>query len=292
MAVERSLGLLASGAALGIALAAAGLLAPDRDRATALPEGAVALVNGAAIRGENFERLVAGLESDTREPANADDRRHVLDRMIDEELLVQRGVELGLTQYDRRVRANLVVAVIAAVTTEAEEREPTARELRDFYAENRDFFTRPGRQRVRQIFFRVANPAEQESASARASEARQRIGAGESFADVRGALGDDEVSPLPDVALPAIKLREYLGPTALRSISSLEVGQVSQPVRSGVGFHLFEVVEREPMRTPALDQIDAQVRAEWTRRRGERALRAYLDELRDRADVSVASPLR
>ena len=39
--------------------------------------------------------------------------QRVLDRMIDEELLGQRGLDLGLVRADRRVRADLVSAVIA-----------------------------------------------------------------------------------------------------------------------------------------------------------------------------------
>ena len=99
------------------------------------------------------------------------------------------------------------------------------------------------------------------------------------------------MSPLPDVLLPATKLREYLGPTALRAAFELEVGEVSQPIRSGTGYHLLQLVERELSRTPDLSEIEEQVRTEWVRRAGDRALREYLDELRDQAEIVVAPQL-
>ena len=42
---------------------------------------------------------------------------------------------------------------------------------------------------------------------------------------------------------------------------------------------------------PPLDEIREEVRAELRRRAGDAALRAYLDELRARADVRVADAL-
>jgi hypothetical protein len=55
-----------------------------------------------------------------------------------------------------------------------------------------------------------------------------------------------------------------------------------------MGFHVLELVEREPDRLPPLDEILEEVRADYRRRRGDRALRSYLDELRRQADVRLA----
>jgi hypothetical protein len=236
-------------------------------------------------------RLVAGLERDTRGVADEKARRHVLDRMIDEEVLVQRGLELGLAESDRRIRANLTAAMIRSILVEVEDQEPSLSELGEFYREHRDFFTQPGRMRVHQIFFRVPTPSEEEAVAERAREVRSRIEPGQALVELRSEYGDPEVSPLPDVLLPAAKLREYLGPTALRAALGLEVGEVSRPIRSGTGYHLLQLVDREPPRTAPLAEIEAQVRSEWRRRAGDRALREYLDRLREEAEIVVAPKL-
>ena len=101
-------------------------------------------------------------------------------------------------------------------------------------------------------------------------------------------LGDPEVAPLPDALLPPAKLREYLGPTAARTVMELDVGAVSDPVRTAAGFRVLEVLEREPTRIPPLAEIEELVRTEVRRRRGDEALRAYLDQLRGRAETRVA----
>jgi hypothetical protein len=135
--------LLALGAALGVVLAAAGLLASGRESSSGIPSDAVARVNGTTIRMADYERTLSALAGDRREGLSADDRRRALDRLVDEELLVQRGLELDLARRDVRVRRDLTAAVVDAVVAGHEDAEPDAAALAAFYAAHRDFFARP-----------------------------------------------------------------------------------------------------------------------------------------------------
>ena len=284
--------LLAIGAGAGIALAATGLVASGVTRGRGLPPGAVARVNGALLRADDYTRSLDALERDRRGGAEPADRRFVLDRLIDEELLVQRGLELGLARQDARVRRDLTAAVIDAVVTEHEDGTPPDAELEAFYRRERDFFARPGRLRVRQLWCRADTAADAPSAEARARAAAASLRAGEDFAGVRARLGDPEIAPLPDALLSPAKLLDHLGPTALRAALELEAGAVSDPVRSATGYHVLQVIEREAEWVPPREEVADEVVAEYRRRRGERALRAYLDGLRARADVEIAPSLR
>lgn len=114
--------------------------------------------------------------------------------------------------------------------------------------------------------------------------------AGEGFAELREALADYEVLLVPDAMLPALKLREYLGPTALKVAMALETGAISEPVRSGMGTHVIQLLDRERAYTPPFEEIREQVAKEWRRKLGDRALRAYLDGLRDDIEVVKALP--
>jgi parvulin-like peptidyl-prolyl isomerase len=279
--------LLVGGAALGAFLAAAGLTAPG---AGGLPPDVVALVNQAPIRTEDYVRMCEAVAGDRRAPLEEADKQHILDRLIEEELLVQRGLTLDLPRLDRRVRADLTQTVIDGIASQDNDREPSDEELRAFYESHRDVFAGPGRLRVRQVFVRVT-AASDPAALARADQAAQRLRAGESVAAVQAALGDPPLAPLPDTLLPPAKLRDYLGPTALRTALELDVGGVSDPVRSGTGYHVMQVIERHSDTAPALDEIRSQVVAEFRRQAGEQALRRYLDDLRGAADVRVREPL-
>jgi len=287
---RRSRQLLALGAAVGLIAAASSLIVPPEGSEAPLPDDAIARVNGTIIQRVDYERLVAALASDKRNPIDDAAREHVLNRMIDEELLVQRGLDLGLAHYDRRVRANLTGNLIDSIVSTAEEREPESGELRAFYQENQDFFTRPGRYRVHQIYMRIPLAADEVAIRARADEAVAAIAEGRPFAEVAATYGDNAISPLPDAELPALKLREYIGPTALDHVLALEVGETSPPLRSGAGLHILRLVAKRPSATPPLDEIEPQIRSEWRRRTGDRALRAYLDQLRAEADIVTRAP--
>jgi len=281
----RPIGMLALGAAAGLVLAAFGLLRGSRS-AEGLPDGAIARVNAAPLWLADYERLVAGVESDTRSVAAEATRRRVLDRMIDEELLVQRGLELGLASSDRRVRSDLSSAVIRSVVVEAEQQVPSTAELEAFFESEIAFFTRPGRIRVQQIFFRVRSPDEDATAASRAADASARLAAGESFDSVRSA-GDPAVSRIPDALLPVTKLRDYIGSAATSAAMKLAVGESSAPLRSDAGYRVLQVVEREEDVVPAFEALEPQIRAEWQRRAGDEALADYLMDLRKRADLVI-----
>jgi len=280
--------LLLLGCAVGIAVAAVGLLRSNESGA-GLPADAIARVNGQVIRRDDFLRILNGVAQDRREGLSPEIGNRVLDRLIDEELLVQRGIELGLARYDTRVRKDLTAAVIESVVADAGDVQPTEAELQSFYRAHQDFFTSPGRVRVRQIWCRAATVAEASGAFERAQQATQRLRAGEDFDSVRSGLADSELAAVPDTMLPLSKLADYLGPTALRTLQGLEPGQVSDPVRSTSGYHVLQLVERQSDAPRSLADIRPQVVQEFRRNTADRALRAYVEDLRSRAQVETAA---
>ena len=275
---------LAIGAALGVAAAAAGLLLSARGEGRALPANAVARVNGQSIPIDEYRRVAYGVAADQRERLSETERRRVVDRLIDEELLLQRGLELGLAHSDHKVRADIVAAVIATAESSASSAEPTPEEIAKFYAENGEMFQVTARARLRQLFFRRPN---RDEAAKIAAEATRRLRAGEPFEKVHASLGDPEVSPIPDALLPPSKLVDYVGPTVLRAALALAPGEVTDPVRSAQGVHVVELVERDtPTRRP-LEEVRGEIVAEIRRRRDEAALRSYLDRLRREASIEI-----
>lgn len=284
--MTRPTALLAFGAAIGLAAAAVGLVSAPRD-ASPLPDDAIAAVNGTPLRRADYERAVEALARDRRGPLGADDERHVLDRLVDEELLVQRAFELGLARRDRRVRTDLVTAMIEAVTNEAEQSEPTDAEVAAFFAEQRDYFATPGRMQVEQVFVRASRDTDAD-ALARARDAAEKLRSGVSADTVQAEAGPGPIAALPSTPLPAAKLREYLGPAAIEALGALAPGGVAEPVRAAGGYHVLRLVAREPGDAPELAAVEPQVRAELRRRAGDTALRRYLDDLRKRAEIELA----
>ena len=280
--------LLFVGAAIGLALATFGLLEPRTGPQT-LPPEAAAQVGERTIRRVDYERVLAGVERDLRNPLDQSIRRLVLDRMIDEELLVQRALELGLAAIDRRVRGELTSGLMDSIVGEADADDASENEVARHFEENVDFFTRPGRLHAQTIYFssRGDGRRQEDSAAERAGRAATRLRAGENASEIESRLGDPQISPLPNGMLPPSKVRDYVGPIVLQTLEALVVGEWSEPIESGGGFYLARVIEREPRIVPAFEQVESLVRQDLKRRRGDQALRDYLDDLRTQTPVAI-----
>jgi len=274
-----------AGALAGVLLAVVSVL---RAPAPVLPDGAVAVVNDVALSRDELLRSLEALAADRRTPLGEADRRFVLERMIDEELLVQRGLELGFARHDRKVRGDLVGAMLAAIAAEADSAVANDATLRRFYEEHREHFAKGARLRVQQVFVDQRSASDPAAGHRRASEASLAWRAGVPADEVRARYGDAEPAPLPDVPLGPAKLQDYLGPTATRTALSLPPGAVSDPVRSSLGWHVLRVLEQAPATTPPFEAIRREVETEWRRRRAEDALKTYLRDLRARARLVVA----
>lgn len=131
---KRARRLLALGAVVGTCLGGISAWRSDAFSAGSLPAETVAQVNGRSVLREEFERAVSLVGGDRREPPSAGDRAVVLERLIDEELLVQHALASGLLEPDassegRSVRDVVVRTMVEAATTEAADREPSEEDL-------------------------------------------------------------------------------------------------------------------------------------------------------------------
>lgn len=240
--------LLACGVSAGMLLALGQLVLPAPD----LPIGAAARVNARLITHEEWERAIAAVAYGRRTPLTDEDRQRILARLVDEELLVQHGLALGLAEHDRRLRGQLVTDVIAATAAGVPDLDDAA--LRRYYEANRDRFVTPPRLRV---------------------------------AALRGD-GAAFVPAVPDTPLPPAKLREYLGPTLVEAALALAPGE-SVTGADGTVVHLLA---REPPVLAPLDSVRDEVQAAARRAAEEEAVRMLLSDLRSAGDVVArgASP--
>jgi hypothetical protein len=130
----RGLVLIAVAVAIGTACATVTNLVADQ---VDVPGGAVAIVNGSRIAEDTFLRSVAALEADTRGRLDGTDRLLVLDKLIDEELLVQGALERGLLRSDRDLRESVTSAMIDIALGDTASGDPGDDELRTLYLAER-----------------------------------------------------------------------------------------------------------------------------------------------------------
>jgi hypothetical protein len=279
---------LALGAAVGIALAVRGVVRPARAALTngALPANAVALVGDAPITQDEYARAVAAVEADRRDHrADAELRRHVLDRLVEEELLVQGALEIGLPTRDARLRGQIATAMLDGVVG-GPAPAPDDATLRAFHASHAASFTRRGRVQIAALFFRG------DGAMARAETARARLMAGEPYAVV-ATESDPIAMPIPSGALPVAKLADYVGPAVTSAVDALAVGGLTPVIAAegGRGAWVARLDARQDGELASFDAVRGEVLAELRREQDDRRLRQWLDRRRGATRVVVREGL-
>lgn len=264
------------GAVAGALVAARGVVRP----APGPPEGVAALIDGRPVLRADLDRALSAVAADRRDGVVPPElRRRVLDRLIDEELLLSRGLALGLPSRDPRVRAELVSAMLDLVARTGDEPPPTEAELRAFHGRDPARFARPAWVHTRAARF-------EGDIAVAARRARLASSSGR-FEDV-AAAADRSPLPLPDGPVPARKLADYLGPEAAALALSLPPGEMSPPIPARSGVWVLLVVDREGAAAPAYDDVRDDVVAAFRRDADERKLRAWLDRQRASSRVVVA----
>ena len=239
-----------AGAVAGALLTLTTLFWPDTQTGPAGP--VAARINGHFITNEDLDLALDAMARDSRNPLSVDASDYALARLIDEELLYQRAIELDLPRNASTIRRSVVIAMIDSILARAD-LEPDEAELRALFAAEPERFTGETMLRV-----------DWQSGS------------------VDGGDMSRPASHPPDRLVGVSDLRRYLGTDLARAALDLAEGDTADIVGVGDRRHRLTMVERRDPGAPVFeDQRDA-VAALWRERREEAALEAYLADLRDR----------
>ncbi len=259
------------GAIAGLVAAAFGILRQTAVSET-LPEYAVASVNGRIIDAEQLRDFA----NDTADVAGG------LQRLVDEELLVQRGVELGMMESDMAVRGALLNSLVASITAEADAADPAEAELQKHLADNAERFSYTSKLHVR------AWETEDEGLAQELVNKLQ--GNIELTEEAQADFGDPQRMPdLPDTLLGAETLQSYLGPAITGAAADMPDGSSAVFARRG-RWLIVQVVASEKTYVTELETIRNRVLLDYRRALADELLTDYVRGLRDRADIQVAKP--
>ena len=163
-------------------------------------------------------------------------------------------------------------------------------EAREYYDENIEQFTEPGTVTMREIMVRVSDgpagalaDAADAAGLARAQEARDRVLAGEDFATVAIAVSDAAskangglIGPL-DESIISEQVAEVL--------DGLQVGDVSEPVRTPVGYQVLQLEARSRPEPRSFEEVQDMIANNVFNDRRTAEYGRFLDELREEADI-------
>jgi peptidyl-prolyl cis-trans isomerase SurA len=328
--------LLISGTFVSTAAQSRGSNFADTQRAASPYQGTVveqivAEVNDQVISKSDYERAERELEQEARQQNWSQQelmqqRRDLLRGLIDKQLLLSKGKELGITgenevvkrldemrkQYHmdsmddlqkaaeaqgvsfedlkEQIREGVVQSQV--ISQEVGRRIDVApSEIRAYYNAHLQDFQQPEEEKLNEILIATPNPddaAQVAQAEKKANEIEARLKSGADFATVAKAESNGPT------AADGGRLGDYKRgdlPKVMEDATfDLKAGQYTAPIRTKQGWLILEVAEHDKGGTMPLDQAQNQIQEKIGMQKMEPALRAYLAKLRDEAAIQVRAP--
>ena len=238
----------------------------------------IASVNGESVSKVEYLRALTAMQAGLDRSLSETDKRAALQVLIDEEVILQHALNIGLARSDPMARKNLVQALMrsSALLTDY---ETDTQKLETFFKENKHLFVAPRMVRVKVLTTDKVKTAD---------TFRQAMINGETFDAAGRHLGLTE-KDLPD-DIPLGKAADYLGGTARDRLATLKEGEIIGPIKSGSESdrqYMFIWLMKATRLDVEFNEVAEIVKAEWQRRQEEKAFETYLSNLRQTADIRL-----
>lgn len=270
-------------------------------------KGIVVWVNGEPITLQEFQKSLS-LYSPSSEELPALKRR-VFERLIEKRLKLQEARRLGFTVTDEELnqrirgimgshpRSEITTFLTREKTTFVEWKngirenilleklitsqvylaiEVSKKEVATYYRAHREEFERPKKFRIRQILV---------ESQAGAEEIFKALGRGEGFEELarKRSLSPDKEQ---GGDMGYFSKEEMLAEWA-EAVGKLSPGEVSYPVESPYGWHIFKLESVKPSRTVSLKETRKELKEKLLLERREKALKEWLLGLRVQAGIKI-----
>ena len=288
---RRSLIIYACGAALGLGLAGFALFTAKGTSVKTFPPEDVATVNGRHILRSDFitqTQVEAGVPFAQTTHAQ---RLKVLHEMIDEETLVQRGLEVDLAASDPDVRTALVAGVNLQVDADVLAEQPTDAELLAYYNQHIAKYSSDGVMAVRDLVMPIGTGTA-DNAIKQAQAASAEINSGAAVAQVMAKYGLKDSGQIDQGDNFDFAVKVKLGEDVYANLNKLKPGQATPPTQRPDGIHITLLTKR--IASVKLDYAKAadNVWQDYKRDKRDRMERANLKYLEGRADIVLAPDFR
>jgi peptidyl-prolyl cis-trans isomerase C len=164
-------------------------------------------------------------------------------------------------------------------------------EVKSFYNENPDTFKKPERVHIRHILIKCDHNEKQKADAAKKKiyEIKEKLKKKEgSFAELAKKFSEDKSSSEAGGDLKSEITRNSPLPKAfIDEAFSLTKDQVSDVVKSNMGFHLMQLVEKKPVEKTQFNEIKESLKFRLLEQKNNIEMKKYVDALVDKSDIKI-----
>ena len=260
---------------LGTVIAIISIIETNNDY-TNLPDDVIATVNDVIIEKEKLDTVINLIGGDKRDGYTDKDQKLALERIIEEELLVQYAYKNGFLSADDNIRKTVVRSVVDTIVEQTISIMPENDVLLEFYKSHQEIFATS--EQVKIVILNINNLD--------GANAIKKIWV-ETNNETLILNTIDNITKLniPNGYIPIFTLPRLIGPKLAKTIGMLELNEISLPVETSSGYSLAILKDRKAKQTPSYNDVKEAVLQEYRRRSRDELLSTLLDELKQKADI-------
>ena len=266
----------------------------NQNSANFINNRAIAKVNDQYINEDQFLKYAITLGADFKAEEDEELIDLVLERMIEEELLVQRAIELKLHQQDIQVRKVLIEQIIEFIL-QLENVNPSDEQLKQYFINNIGKYSSDVELKIDSIFLK----SKSEGSAMLGSEYDFELHQNEldnvksfietyDFSAAKQKFNESGFFIIPNGLIKYKDCIQYLGPTICNNLKSLNPGTVTEPVFYNNGFYFLKLVEIKKSLAEAKDfsKFREQIIFDYQNYEDDQAFIKYIEFLKSRASIT------
>jgi peptidyl-prolyl cis-trans isomerase D len=169
---------------------------------------------------------------------------------------------------------------------------PADDDLRRMYSQNQDSFRTPERIKVRHILLKTeGKPAPDDpKIKAQAEDLLKQIRGGADFAALAKKNSEDPGSAANGGEYPGFMTRGQAVPEFEKAAFSLKPGQISDVIKTQVGYYIIQVLQHEDARLRPFEDAKSELAAQWKKQRANEAMNQISDTAQAALQKDPAHP--
>ena len=245
---------------------------------SSLPDNIIATVNDKIIPSDKYQTIINLIQNDKRDELTKADREMALDRIIEEELLVQYAYKNGFLEADDLLRKSIVRSVVDSIVEQALSVVPAEQDLLKFYEVNRQTFAIDEKYRV--VILSSKNQSD-------IDEGKVIWQSNYDLTLLRQTFKSIDRLDIPTGFISKIRLGTLVGPLLRDKVLSLQVGETSQTLKTIYGYSIVTLVDKKDRVIPEFKEISEIVLQEYKRQQREEILEELLKDLKRQSDIKI-----
>ena len=213
--------------------------------------------------------------------------------MIEEELLVQRGIELDLHKKDIGVRKEMIKQVIDFII-QVEKNQVNEEDIRDFYNENIGKYTPTEKIQFQSIYINSLNKESVllgTESDLKTLQPKLLKLYGElkttDFLEIKSKFDENNFFEVPNKLINIKDCNLLFGKSICNQIASLNLDEVSQPIFFDNGYFIFKLVDqiKQEIDENYYNEIREKVIFDYNNGLDDEKLKNYLKYLKDNSEI-------